>query len=76
MYLNGDYNVIVNNCSGTPQYSGDYSYCDNTVTNGTCSNGAPLTVRCQAGTCNHIHNVLLITSLLFVQNVILLVKSV
>ena len=60
MYLNGDYNVIVNNCSSTPQEYYDYSYCDNTVTNGTCSNGAPLTVRCQAGTCNHIHNVSLI----------------
>ena len=49
MYLNGDYNVIVNNCSNTPQYSGDYSYCDNTVTNGVCSDGVPLTVRCEAG---------------------------
>ena len=49
MYLNGDYNVIVNNCSNTPQYYSDYSYCDSTVANGTCSNGAPLTVRCEAG---------------------------
>ncbi|XP_019854701.1 PREDICTED: uncharacterized protein LOC109583709 [Amphimedon queenslandica] len=48
MYLNGDYNVVFNNCSYTPQYSGDYSNCDDTVSNGVCSDGAPLTVRCEA----------------------------
>ena len=49
VYLNGDTNLIINNCSGTPSYSSGYTYFDNTVRDGTCSNGSPLIVRCEAG---------------------------
>ena len=49
LYLNGDTNLVINKCSRTPQYLRDYTYCNNTVSGGTCSNGAPLVVRCEAG---------------------------
>ena len=49
LYLNGDTNLVINNCSNTPMYSSGYTYCDNTVRDGTCSNGSPLIVRCEAG---------------------------
>ena len=48
-YLDGDSNIILNNCNDVPTDSGDHINCNSAVTIGACSNGAPLTVRCEEG---------------------------